>query len=179
MGRMMNQIKRLREVVEVSIRPILIGVSALVLSGCVVFADTATMDFSDDDRGITTYRVDGLPDWAPFSSVVRAGETLYVSGHLGRQPGTTDLVDGGVGPQTTQTLANIEASLALAGADLNDVVSCTVYLTDMAGYQAMNTAYAEGFGGHRPARVTAGVEALALGAVVEIDCIAYAPETAK
>jgi 2-iminobutanoate/2-iminopropanoate deaminase len=179
MDKMMNQISRLRDVVEVSIRPLLIGLSALALSGCVVFADTATMDFSDDENGITTYRVDGLPDWAPFSSVVRAGDTLYVSGHLGRYPGTTDLVVGGVGAQTTQTLANIETSLSLAGADLDDVVSCTIYLTDMAGYQAMNTAYAAGFGSHRPARVTAGVEALALGAAVEIDCIAYAPEDAK
>jgi 2-iminobutanoate/2-iminopropanoate deaminase len=126
--------------------------------------------------GIETYRVEGLPDWAPFSSVVRAGDTLHVSGHLGRQPGTTTIIEGGAGPETTQTMANIETSLALAGADLSDLVSCTVFLTDMDDYPAMNEAYAAALGGHQPARVTAGINALALGARVEIACIAYAPE---
>lgn len=123
-----------------------------------------------------TYRVEGLPDWAPFSSAVRAGDMLYVSGHLGRAPGTTDIVDGGAGPETTQTLANIETTLALAGATLQDLVSCTVYLTDIADYDAMNEAYAAALDGHQPARVTAGVQALALGARVEIACVAYLPE---
>lgn len=122
------------------------------------------------------YRVEGLPDWAPFSSAVRAGDMLYVSGHLGRAPGTTDIVDGGAGPETTQTLANIEATLALVGATLQDLVSCTVYLTDIADYDAMNEAYAAALAGHQPARVTAGVQALALGARVEIACVAYLPE---
>ena len=152
----------------------LCGLAAL-LSGCVVMADRADMSIDRRDHAVETYRVDGLPDWAPFSSVVRAGDTLYVSGHLGRRPGTTDLVPGGAGPQTTQTMANIETSLALAGADLGDLVSCTIYLADMADHDAMNRAYAAALGDHRPARATAGVEALALGAAVEIECVAYAP----
>jgi 2-iminobutanoate/2-iminopropanoate deaminase len=126
--------------------------------------------------GIETYRVEGLPDWAPFSSVVRAGDTLHVSGHLGRLPGTTTIIEGGAGPETTQTMANIETSLALAGAGLSDLVSCTVFLTDMRDYPAMNEAYAAVLNGHQPARVTAGINELALGARVEIACIAYAPE---
>jgi len=129
--------------------------------------------------GIETYRVEGLPDWAPFSSAVRVGDTLHVSGHLGRLPGTTTIIEGGAGPETTQTMANIEASLALAGADLSDLVSCTVYLTDMADYPAMNEAYAAALNGHQPARVTAGVNELALGARVEIACIAYLPEAGE
>jgi len=126
--------------------------------------------------GIETYRVEGLPDWAPFSSVVRAGDTLHVSGHLGRLPGTTTIIEGGAGPETTQTMANIETSLALAGAHLSNLVSCTVFLTDMTDYPAMNEAYAAALNGHQPARVTAGINELALGARVEIACIAYAPE---
>jgi 2-iminobutanoate/2-iminopropanoate deaminase len=126
--------------------------------------------------GVEAYRVEGLPDWAPFSSAVRAGDTLHVSGHLGRLPGTTQIIDGGAGPETTQTLANIEATLALAGATLQDLVSCTVYLTDIADYEAMNAAYAAALDGHQPARVTAGVQALALGARVEVACIGYLPE---
>ncbi|MEE2524831.1 RidA family protein [Hyphobacterium sp. HN65] len=130
---------------------------------------------AQESRDMEIYRVEGLPDWAPFSSVVRAGDMLYVSGHLGRHPGTTEIVEGGAGPETTQTMANIETSLALAGADLSDLVTCTVYLTDMADYPAMNEAYAAALNGHQPARVTAGIQALALGARVEIACVAYAP----
>ncbi|WP_420432699.1 RidA family protein [Hyphobacterium sp.] len=141
-----------------------------LLALAMVAASAAAQD------GVEAYRVDGLPDWAPFSSAVRAGDMLYVSGHLGRAPGTTDIVPGGAGPETTQTLANIATTLALAGATLQDLVSCTVYLTDMADYEAMNEAYAAALDGHQPARVTAGVQALALGARVEIACVAYVPE---
>lgn len=148
------------------------------LSGCVVLAERGDFDLDVNvpAQGMQTYRVDDLPDWAPFSSVVRAGDTLYVSGHLGRLPGGTTLIDGGAGPETTQTIANIQRSLALAGAGLEHLATCTVYLTDMADYQAMNAAYAAAMGEHRPARVTAGIAALALGARVEIECIAYHPE---
>jgi 2-iminobutanoate/2-iminopropanoate deaminase len=140
---------------------------------------TALAGLASAQHGPQTYRVEGLPDWAPFSSAVRAGDMLYVSGHLGRHPGTTDIVEGGAGPETAQTLANIETTLALAGATLQDLVSCTVYLTDIADYDAMNGAYAAALGGHQPARVTAGVQALALGARVEIACVAYLPEGAE
>jgi 2-iminobutanoate/2-iminopropanoate deaminase len=145
----------------------------LILSSLLAVSAMACAHAQD---GIETYRVEGLPDWAPFSSAVRAGDTLHVSGHLGRLPGTTTIIEGGVGPETTQTMANIEASLALAGATLDDLVSCTVYLTDMADYPAMNEAYAAALNGHQPARVTAGVNELALGARVEIACIAHLPE---
>jgi|GEM_PF-200074 len=158
-------------------RVLIPALAGFAVSGCVLVADGGNFDieYGEADK-LVTYTVDDLPDWAPFSSVVRAGDTLYVSGHLGRLPGGTTLIDGGAGPETTQTIANIERSLALAGATLNDLTTCTVYLTDMADYQAMNAAYAEALGGHRPARVTAGVSELALGARVEIECIAYAPE---
>jgi 2-iminobutanoate/2-iminopropanoate deaminase len=163
------------------IRALAVFLSAFALSGCVILADSADVDldydFGNDD--IQTYRVEGLPDWAPFSSVVRVGDTLHVSGHLGRLPGGTTLVEGGAGPQTTQTMANIEESLALADATLDDLVSCTIYLTDMADYQVMNAAYAAALGDHRPARATAGVAELAVGAAVEIACIAHAPEGDK
>jgi len=164
---------------RMSLRVVIAALSGFLVSGCVLVAESDGFDlnFEAGLSKLQTYSVEGLPDWAPFSSVVRAGDNLYVSGHLGRLPGTTTLVEGGAGPQTTQTMANIEASLALAGASLDDLATCTVYLTDMADYQAMNEAYAETLGDHRPARVTAGVQALALGAVVEIECIAYSPES--
>ena len=157
------------------IRLLTVAISAFALSGCVLVADTADVRIDRDAPPLETYSVDGLPDWAPFSSVARAGDLLFVSGHLGRYPGSEDLVPGGAGPQTTQTMANIEASLALVGATLDDLASCTIYLADMADYPAMNEAYAAALGDHRPARATAGVDALALGAAVEIECVAYAP----
>jgi len=158
------------------IRFLIPAISAFALSGCVLVADTADVRIDREAPPLETYRVDGLPDWAPFSSVARAGDLLLVSGHLGRRPGSEDLVPGGAGPQTTQTMANIEASLALVGATLDDLASCTIYLADMADYPAMNEAYAAALGDHRPARATAGVNALALGAAVEIECVAYLPE---
>lgn len=157
------------------IRLLTVAISAFALSGCVLVADSADVRIDRDAPPLETYSVDGLPDWAPFSSVARAGDLLFVSGHLGRYPGSEELVPGGAGPQTTQTMANIEASLALVGATLDDLASCTIYLADMADYPAMNEAYAAALGDHRPARATAGVAALALGAAVEIECVAYAP----
>lgn len=159
------------------IRFVLPALAAFALSGCVIVADGEgmTVHTFENEATYQTYRVEGLPDWAPFSSVVRAGDTLYVSGHLGRLPGTETIVEGGAGPETIQTMANIATSLELAGAKLDQLTSCTIYLTDMADYAAMNAAYAEALGTTRPARVTVGVQELALGARVEIACTAYAP----
>ncbi len=115
-----------------------------------------------------------LPRLLPFSSVVRAGETLYVSGNLGNVPGKFALVAGGVTAETRQALENIRESLAVAGSSLDRVVKCTVFLVDMADFQAMNEVYREFFPIDPPARTTVGVQALAMNARVEIECIALA-----
>jgi 2-iminobutanoate/2-iminopropanoate deaminase len=98
---------------------------------------------------------------------VRAGEWLACSGQLGLCDG--ELVEGGVAAQTTQSIANLQAGLALEGAGLADVVKTTVFLADIADFEAMNTAYAAGFGDHRPARSCVGVAGLPRGARVEIE----------
>jgi len=115
-----------------------------------------------------------LPRVLPFSSAVRGGDTLYVSGNLGNVPGKFELVAGGVAAQTRQALDNIRESLAVAGSSLDRVVKCTVFLADMADFQAMNEAYREFFPIDPPARTTVGVKALAMNARVEIECIALA-----
>ena len=115
-----------------------------------------------------------LPRVLPFSSAVRGGDTLYVSGNLGNVPGKFELVAGGVAAQTRQALDNIRESLAVAGSSLGRVVKCTVFLADMADFQAMNEAYREFFPIDPPARTTVGVKALAMNARVEIECIALA-----
>lgn len=118
------------------------------------------------------YRDPSLPDWAPFSSAVTVGDTIYVSGHLGRDPETNELISDDVADQTRQTFANMERTLGAVGAELSDIVKCTVFLDEMADYPAMNAAYVETFPGPKPARSTIGADGLAIGAKVEIECIA-------
>ena len=110
-----------------------------------------------------------------FSHATRAGGFIYVSGTLGTKAGSFELVPGGAGAETRQTLANIQAILRGAGADLADVVKVNVFVTDMAKFGEMNEAYLEFFPSDPPARITVGCSALALGAFVEIDCVAYKP----
>ena len=86
------------------------------------------------------------------------------------------VVEGGVAAETRQAFENIKTVLAAAGATLDDVVKCTVFLADIADYQAMNEAHLEFFPENPPARSAMAGSGLALGAKVEIECIAAAPE---
>lgn len=107
----------------------------------------------------------------PYSPVVRAGEWLIVSGQLGLRDGS--LVAGGVEAQLSQAIANLSTLLAAEGAGLASVVKTTVFLTDIADYAAMNSAYSAAFGEHRPARSAVAVAALPLGGSVEIEAWAW------
>jgi 2-iminobutanoate/2-iminopropanoate deaminase len=110
----------------------------------------------------------------PFSSAVRAGDLLFLSGQIGTamEEGTPKLVAGGIDAETRQTLENIKAVLEKSGSSLDHVVSCTVMMADMAEWPAMNKVYATYFPGPKPARAAFGATGLALGARVEIACIA-------
>jgi len=110
-----------------------------------------------------------------FSHATKAGGFIFVAGTLGTKMGSFELVLGGAKEQTRQTLENIRAILRGAGADLEDVVKVNVFITDMAKFGEMNEAYLEFFPSDPPARITVGCSALALGAIVEIDCVAYKP----
>ena len=114
--------------------------------------------------------IEGLP----FAPAVRTGDLIFVSGQVGNLPGTRELASGGVAGETRQTLENMRVILAAAGATPADVVKCTVFLVDMRDYDAMNQAYAAFFAGSPPARSTVAGSGLALGARVEIECIAAA-----
>ena len=112
----------------------------------------------------------------PYTPVVRAGPWLITSGQLGLVPGDPPaLIDGGAVDQLTQALANAGALLADQGASLTDVVKTTVFVTDMGGYAAVNQAYVEFFGDHRPARSVVEVAGLPMGAAVEVEVWAYRP----
>jgi 2-iminobutanoate/2-iminopropanoate deaminase len=115
--------------------------------------------------------VEGVPRLPAFSHAVQVDDHIYVAGTLGTDA-DLNLVDGGTRGQTLQTLAYIKHILEECGASLEDVVKVNVYLTDMSTFEEMNEAYVSVFGGAVPARITVGVDALALGAAVEIDCVA-------
>jgi reactive intermediate/imine deaminase len=115
----------------------------------------------------------------PFSEAVRVGDLLFVSGQLGNRPGTLELVPGGIGPETRQTLENIRAILERRGSSLDRVVKCTVFLADISEWGAMNEVYRTFFPQSPPARSALGANGLALGARVEIECIAAAGPAAE
>jgi 2-iminobutanoate/2-iminopropanoate deaminase len=108
----------------------------------------------------------------PFSEAVRVGGTLYLSGMLGIEPGTMRLVPGGIEKETAQALENIRRVLERNGSSMDRVVKCTVMMADMAEWPRMNAVYVTYFKKHLPARSALGANGLALGARVEIECIA-------
>ena len=108
----------------------------------------------------------------PYSHAVRVGGLLFCSGQVALSPTESVLVGDDVAAQTEQVFRNIRAVLATAGVGLGDIVKTTVYLDTMDDFKAMNAVYAEAFGDHRPARSTVAVDALPVGALVEIEVIA-------
>jgi len=109
----------------------------------------------------------------PYTPIVRSGDWLVCSGQVGLA--ASGLVGGGVRGQVTQAVANVKALLEGEGASLSDVVKTTVFLTHIDDYAAMNEAYVEAFGDHRPARSAVAVAALPLGALVEVEAWARVP----
>jgi reactive intermediate/imine deaminase len=107
----------------------------------------------------------------PFSSAVRVGNTLYLSGNIGNIPGTINLAEGGISGETRQTMDNISRVLEEFGSSMDDVVKCSVFLADMSEWGAMNEVFKTYFK-NPPARSALGASGLALNARVEIECIA-------
>jgi reactive intermediate/imine deaminase len=127
--------------------------------------------------GATGKQVINPPNARPgvLSTAVRIGDLIYLSGTLGTKPGGGGLAEGGIQGQTRQALENIKASIALAGGTMDDMVKCTVFLTDVKDFRAMNEVYREFFPSAPPARSTVAVAGLVVpGALIEIECIAAA-----
>ncbi len=108
----------------------------------------------------------------PYSDAVRSGNLLFLSGTVGANPATRQLVKGGIVAETRQALENVKANLEAHGSSMDRVVKCSVFLADIADFEEMNGVYRELFPANRPARTTIGVAALPLGARVEIECVA-------
>jgi 2-iminobutanoate/2-iminopropanoate deaminase len=107
----------------------------------------------------------------PFSEVVEVGDLLFLSGQIGIDASGM-LVRGGVAAETRQTLENIRDVLKRRGSSLDRIVKVTVMLADIGEWAAMNAEYITAFDKQLPARSAFGTSGLALGARVEIECIA-------
>ncbi len=114
----------------------------------------------------------------PFSPATRVGNLIFLSGQIGTSAadasGST-LVTGGIEAETRQTLENIRTTLTAVGSSMDKVIKCTVMMADMKEWDRMNAVYRTFFApGRLPARSALGANGLALGARVEIECIATA-----
>jgi len=110
----------------------------------------------------------------PFSQAVRVGDVLYLSGALGNVPGKMELVPGGMEAEARQTMENIGAVLKENGLGFDDIIKCTVMMADMSKWGDFNKVYLTYFKPDRlPARSAFGANGLALGAQVEVECMAY------
>jgi len=116
------------------------------------------------------------PSGLPFSTAVRVGPMLYLSGQVGLVPGEMKLVPGGIREQTAQVMEGIAGVLAANGIGFDDVVKCTAMLADMSEWGAFNDVYRTYFKKHFPARSAFGATGLALGARVELECTAVLHE---
>lgn len=158
----------------------LVLVAALVASGCHrvrehrVNVIATAVAAGDTAQYLTPF---GAPA-RPFSPATRVGNLIFLSGQIGTSgadaSGST-LVPGGIEAETRQTLENIRTTLVAVGSSMDQVVKCTVMMADMKEWDRMNAVYRTYFKpGRLPARSALGANGLALGARVEIECIATA-----
>ena len=121
-----------------------------------------------------TIHTDGAPAAiGTYSQAVHAGETVYVSGQIGFDPATMQLVDG-IDAQIHRVFKSLAAIAQAAGLGLDRAVRMTVYLTDLGHFAKVNEIMAQYVGQPYPSRAAIEVASLPLGALVEIDCILYA-----
>ena len=146
-------------------------INAAIATGALMMANPADAAPRPAVQHYGNPTLNGQP--LPFSEAVRVGDVLYLSGQLGR--GADGKLPEGIEAQTRQTLDNIGATLKLAGLTHADVFHCTAMLSDMKLWPDFNKAYVTYFPeGKRPARSAFGTSGLALGALIELECQAYA-----
>lgn len=141
-------------------------VAAALATGSVQAADPSKPEFLNTKEALAR----GLP----FSEAVRAGDLLFLAGQIGDKDGK--VVPGGIAAESRQALQHIKDVLERNGSSLADVVKCTVFLADIAEWPAFNGVYREFFRQPFPARSALAASGLAMGARVEVECIAYAPK---
>lgn len=118
-------------------------------------------------------RTDAAPKAiGPYEQAIRANGFVYTAGQIALDPKTGTMVEGGIAAETRRVLENLKAVLEAGGSSMDRVVKATVFLKNMADFQAMNEVYAEYFAPSKPARSTVAVAELPRGALVEIDLVA-------
>jgi reactive intermediate/imine deaminase len=148
---------------------IAIAIGALIMTTTPTTADAAPTRQAVEHYGTPTLNGQRLP----FSRAVRVGDILYLSGAIGR--GADGKPPEGIEAQAKATMDDIGETLKLAGLGFDDLFHCTVFLSDMKNWAAFNQVYLTYFpDGPLPARSAVGVNGLALGALMEIECQAYA-----
>ena len=125
-----------------------------------------------DKRVIRTEAAPAPFQGAPYNQAIVVGELVFVAGQLGLRPGDT-AIEGDVATQTGQALSNLAAILDAAGSSMDRLVKTSVFLLDLADFQAMNEVYATRVGSQPPARSTFQVAGLPSGARVEIEAVAH------
>ena len=139
-----------------------------------MFIGSMAAPLSADEAVSAEYLNSGkvFPAGLPLSEAVRVGDTLYLSGQVGIVPGTMNLAPGGLAGETRQTMENIKTTLEAHGYSMSDLVKCLVMLADISQWATFNEVYKTWFDERYPARSAFGANGLAVGAQVEVECIA-------
>lgn len=144
-----------------------------VVCSCLLLASGISAQETVKQETKVEYLKTPRPMALPFSDAVRVGNILYLSGEIGVDYATMKLVPGGIKAETKQALENIKATLEKYGSSMDNVFKCTVMITDMKEWPLMNEVYVTYFKKDRlPARSAIGANGLALGAKIEIECLA-------
>jgi len=153
----------------------LVGVAAIIFVFSAVAESRQKKDQPPPATAQSTtveYQSAANPSARTLSDFVRVGNILYLSGKLGTDS-AGNLAPGGIGPETKQTMENIKTVLEKNGSSMDNVIKCTVMLTDIKEWAEMNTVYVTFFKKERlPARSALGVSGLVRNARVEIECMA-------
>ena len=151
-----------------------LGCLAVLAFGCSVPTELLESPSMQEPENVgTVIRPEKYPYFGfPYSPGILVGDTLYIAGHLGRDPDSTELVEGGLEAETRQAMANIYEVLKEAGMEFEDVVAVTAYIANIDDFPRFNAVYREFFPDDPPARATVQVAALNVGAQVELQMIA-------
>ena len=155
---------------------IVLGCLLSMTSGCVLQEEVHV----DKPEQVSYYQSEAMAALnLPFSDAVRVGNMLYLSGNIGNVPGELRLVEGGLEAEARQTMENIKAVLEANGTSFDHAVKLTIMMDDISQWSRFNEIYKKYFPNNKPARSAFGADGLALGAALEVECIAYIPETNK
>ena len=130
------------------------------------------LSFANTDQRIEFLNSKPSNKALPFSEVVKVGKTLYLSGQIGWNAEIGKLAEGGFEGEAHQVMKNIKGTLTKHGYQMSDVVKCLVMLTDIKQFKAFNQVYTQYFSAPYPARSAFAVSELAVGSLVEVECIA-------